>query len=121
MAIGESWLAKVYAQQGRYREAKTVLEHALPILEMTWPDGYLVADGLYDLAQVERVEKDYAAAEPGYRKAIAAYEKVGAAGSQGLEMALRQYTSLPGTNRGDEAKALERRAESLRRSVQAFR
>ncbi len=78
VAIGESWLAKVYTQQGRYREAKTMLEHALPILEMTWPDGYLLADGLYELAQVERLEKDYAAAELGYRKAIVAYEKAGA-------------------------------------------
>ncbi len=94
VAIGESWLAKVYTQQGRYGEAKTMLQHALPILEMTWPDGYLLADGLYELAQVERLEKDYASAELDYRKAIVAYEKAGAAGSQGLEMALRQYASL---------------------------
>jgi tetratricopeptide (TPR) repeat protein len=121
VAVGEARLAKVYTQQGRYREAKTVLEHALPILEMTWPGGYLLADSLYDLAQVERLEKDYAAAELGYRKAIVAYETAGAAGSQGLEMALRQYASLLRTNRADEAKALERRAEGLRKSVQAFR
>ena len=121
VAIGEARLAKVYMEQGRYREAKTMLEHAVPILEMTWPDGYLLADSLYDLAQVERLERDYAAAELGYRKAIAAYEKAGAAGSQGLEMALRQYASLLRTNRGEEAKALEKRAESLRRGVQAFR
>jgi tetratricopeptide (TPR) repeat protein len=121
VAVGESWLARVYTQQGRYREAKAMLDHALPILEMTWPDGYLFADSLYDLAQVERLEKDYAAAELGYRKAIAAYEKAGAAGSQGLAMALRQYASLLRTNRGDEAKALERRADGLGRSVQAFR
>ena len=121
VAIGEARLAKVYTQQGRYRESKTMLEHALPILEMTWPDGYLFAGSLYDLAQVERLEKDYAAAELGYRKAIAAYEKAGAAGSQGLEMALRQYASLLRTNRGEEAKALEKRAEGLRKSVQAFR
>lgn len=121
VAIGESWLATVYTQQGRYGEAKTMLEHALPILEMTWPDGYLVADGLYQLAQVQRLGKDYAAAELGYRQAIAAYEKAGPAGSQGLEVALRQYASLLRTNRGDEAKALERRAQDLRRTVQAFR
>ncbi len=121
VAIGESWLARVYTQQGRYREAKTMLEHALPILEITWPDGYLVADSLYELAQVERLEKDYAAAELAYRKAILAYEKAGGAGSQGLEVALRQYASLLRTNRGDEAKALERRAEGLRKGVQAFR
>ena len=121
VAIGEARLARIYTQRGRYREARTMLEHALPILEMTWPDGYLFADGLYDLAQVERLEKDYAAAELGYRKAIAAYEKTGAAGAQGLEMALRQYASLLRTNRGDEAKALEKRAEGLHKSVQAFR
>jgi tetratricopeptide (TPR) repeat protein len=121
VAIGESWLARVYTQQGRYREAKTMLEHALPILEMTWPDGYLVADGLYEVAQVERLEKDYAAAELGYRKAIAAYEKAGSAGSQGLEVALRQYAGLLRTNRGEEAKALDKRAEGLRKSVQTFR
>jgi tetratricopeptide (TPR) repeat protein len=121
VAIGESWLAKVYTEQGRYREAKTMLEHALPILRTTWPDGYLLADGLYYLAQVERLERNFAAAELDYRKAIAAYEKAGAVGSQGLEVALRQYASLLRTNRGDEAKDLERRAEGLRKSVQAFR
>jgi tetratricopeptide (TPR) repeat protein len=118
---GESWLARVYTQQGRYREAKAMLEHALPLLERTWPDGCLFAEGLYDLAQVERLERDYAAAELGYRKAITAYEKAGAAGSSGLEMALRQYASLLRTNRGDEAKSLDKRAEGLRRGVQAFR
>jgi tetratricopeptide (TPR) repeat protein len=121
VAIAESRLAKVYAQQRRYREAKGMLEHALPILETTWPDGYLFADSLYDLAQVERLDRDYAAAELGYRKAIAAYEKAGTAGSQGLEMALRQYASLLRTNRGGEAKVLERRAQDLHRGVQAFR
>lgn len=121
VAVAESRLAKVYAQQGRYGEARTMLGHALPILESTWPDGYLFADSLYDLAQVERLDKDYAAAELDYRKAIAAYEKAGTAGSQGLETALRQYASLLRTNRGDEAKALERRAQDLHRGVQAFR
>ncbi len=121
VAIGESWLAKVYTEQGRYREAKAMLEHALPILKTTWPAGYLFADGLYYLAQVERLERDYAAAELGYRKAIAAYEKAGAVGSQGLEVALRQYASLLRTNRGEEAKALDKRAEGLRKSGQAFR
>jgi tetratricopeptide (TPR) repeat protein len=111
-----------YIAEGRYSDAELLLQHALPIEERTWPEGHFsVADCLYELARVERLQRHYANAELLYQKAIAIYEKCGPLGTSGLAVALRQYAQLLKTGRSNEAKALERRAQQLRKSVQAFR
>jgi tetratricopeptide (TPR) repeat protein len=120
-AVGELRLATIYAGESRYAEAGRLLHHALPIAESIWPEGYFaVADGLYQLAEVERLERQYANAELSYQKAIAVYEKCGPSGAAGLAAALRQYAMLLRTGRGDEVKALEKRAEDIRKSAHAF-
>jgi tetratricopeptide (TPR) repeat protein len=120
-ALAEYRLAVAYAGEGKYDEAESVLQHALAILEKTWPDGhFVVADCLHEMAEVERLRRRYANAELLYQRAIAVYEKCGLAGSSGLAVALQQYARLLRTGRTDEAKALEKRAQELQKSVHAF-
>lgn len=122
VAMGEVRMAQAYTQQGKYAEAGRLLLHALAILEKTWPEGhFLVADCLYELAEVERLQHHYLDAELQYQRAIAVYEKAGSGGSRGLALALRQYAKLLRTSRAEEARALEKRAQGLQQSLQAFR
>jgi len=122
VALAEFRLAQAYTQEGQYAEAEPLLRHALSIEERTYPEGHLlIADCLLQLAEVERLQQHYPDAEQQYRNAIAAYEKVRNQGSAGLAVALRQYAKLLRTSRTEEAKALEKRAEGLQRSVETFR
>lgn len=84
----------------KYDEAESLLQHALPILQKTWPGGhFVVADYLSEMAEVERLWRRYANAELLYQKAIAVYEKCGLASSSGLAVALQQYARLLRTGR----------------------
>jgi tetratricopeptide (TPR) repeat protein len=121
-ALGEYRLATAFAGEGKYDEAESALRHALPVLEKTWPGGHFaVADCLLEMAEVERLRRQYASAELLYQKAIAMYEKCGVPGRSGLAVSLQQYAKLLRTGRNDEAKALEKRAQELQKSVHAFR
>ena len=120
-ALAECRLATAYTGEGKYDEAELLFQHALPILERTWPDGhFVVADGFYEMAEVERLRRQYANAELLYQKAIAVYEKCGSAGASGLSVALQHYARLLRIGRTDEAKALEKRAQELGKNVHAF-
>jgi tetratricopeptide (TPR) repeat protein len=122
LALGEYQLAKVYLQQRKYAEAEALLKHALSIQEKTWPDGhYAIGDTLYQLAEAQRLQRRYADAELQYKAAIAVYEKSSPSQSRGLAVALQQYARLLRTRRTDEARILEKRAQDLKRTIQAFR
>lgn len=115
VALGEYWLARAYTGEGRYAEAEVLLRHALPIEERRWPEGSVtVGDCLYATAEAERLQRHYANAELLYQRTIALYEKCDSSGTPKLTVALRQYAKLLKTGRTDEAKALEKRAQSLR-------
>src|SRR5205823_6167618 len=119
--LAEFRLAKVFAGEARYSEAGQLLAHAIAVDEKTWPGGhFLLGDSWFQLAEVERAEHRYAEAEVNYQKAIVVYEKSGASTSPGLASALRQYASLLKIGRREEARALEKRAQQVQRSVQAF-
>jgi tetratricopeptide (TPR) repeat protein len=121
VALAEFRLAQAYTQQSRYAEAEPLLRHALSIEERMYPEGHLlIADCLLQLAELERLRHRYPDSEQQYRNALTAYEKAGNPGSAGLAVALRQYAKLLRTSRTEEAKALEKRAEGLRRSVETF-
>lgn len=121
VALGELRLAQAYTLQRRYPEAEHLLDHALAVQERTYPQGHqLVADTLVHLAEVHRLQNHFPEAESFYRKAIAAYEKLGTPNAPNLAFTLRQYAKLLRTTRVPEAKALERRADGLRGTSQAF-
>ena len=122
VAVAEYRLATAYMNQGKHAEAESLLRHSLAIAEKTWPDGHsVVAACLYEMAEAERSQRHYADAELLYQKSIAMYEKFGPVGSLGLTVALKQYASLLKTGRGDEAKALEKRAQEMQKSIHGFR
>jgi tetratricopeptide (TPR) repeat protein len=121
-ALAETRLAQTYLQQGTYAEAERLLKHALPIEEKMWPEGhYLIADSLYGLAEVERLQGRAGDAELQYRLAISAFEKAGDRGTAGLAVSLLQYSKLLRTTRADEARAFEKRARELQKGLQTFR
>ena len=121
-ALAEFRLAQVYTVEEKFSEAESLLQHALSVRQKTYPEGhFLIAECLLQLAEVERLELRHPDAEQHYREAIALYEKTGNTGAPGLAAALRQYAKLLRTNRAEEAKALEKRAEKVSRGVEAFK
>jgi tetratricopeptide (TPR) repeat protein len=120
-AIGEYRLACTYLNEGKYPEAESLLRHGLSVVEKTWPEGHSVfAAFLYEMAEVERFNRHYADAELAYKRAIAMYEKFEPSGSPGMALALKQYARLLKTTRHDEARALQKRAREMEKTVQAF-
>lgn len=121
-ALAEFRLAQVYTVEEKFSEAESLLQHALSVRQKIYPEGhFLIAECLLQLAEVERLELRHPDAEQHYREAIALYEKTGNTGAPGLAAALRQYAKLLRTNRAEEAKALEKRAEKVSRGVEAFK
>jgi tetratricopeptide (TPR) repeat protein len=126
VAVAEHRLATAYIGQARYDEAEKLLLHALPVARGTWPAGHtftghtFTGDLLYTMGDINRLQKRYAAAEPFYKEAVEIYQKVGDPNSLSLAQALHQYAEMLKTHEPSEAKAMEKRAQAIRRSVHAF-
>jgi tetratricopeptide (TPR) repeat protein len=120
VAIGEYQLAQAYALQGKYAEAKLLLEHALSIQERTYPLGHpVIADYLFALADLATLRQRYTEAEWYCQRAIAVYETSVGASYPGLANVLRHYAKLLRMNRSAEARALENRAKELQRAARS--
>jgi hypothetical protein len=83
------------------------------------PDGHrVIADCLYTLAEVRHFEHHDDVAAALYQAAIAAYEKAGPSGSAALPVVLHQYANLLKLRNPEEARSLEKRSQTLRKSLQ---
>jgi len=115
VALAEYRLAQSFLMQGRSAEAEPLLQHSLRIERRTYPQGHrIVADTLSALAEAQRLQGNVSESEANFRRSIAIY---GESGGPGLVAALEHYAMLLRPVRKIEAKALEKQAKEMRKTL----
>jgi tetratricopeptide (TPR) repeat protein len=103
--------------QGQYAKALKFLLYALEEAQRDNPTDMGVAISLLDLAELYRIQGDYARAEPLYKRSLAVDEKNLGPDHVAIATTLENYALLlSATNRQAEAKELEERAAAIRKA-----
>jgi len=77
LSYGIGRLCKIYREQDRLKEAKTLIADALKLAKQI-KDQFMINYLISDLAQIERLSGNYEKAESLLKKALANFKKLGA-------------------------------------------
>lgn len=108
-------MAALYHTQGKYNMADDLYKRCLDLKKQIYGEEHLeVAISLHNLAVLHSAKRRFTQAEPLYRTALAVRERLQGMEHEELVGLLRNFAlCLKRMDKGDEAKAMEERAERI--------